>query len=665
MRIRTKLMTAYGAVAAGYVAVFTIFLLTGDAVARVQAIRSESDRLIADWAEVAGTVGSLGLEDDPASAAAEIRRLAGNFDTAQDRFLVRLATVSRTVSENESLVGPFRSAWRLTASKIDRAAGFAEQAAAARPGTTLARAAFSQPAEPAAVAALTELREFDASRTILSNVALDTQHTLDGEVQRLERFYRSTGYIAIAVLTVSALAAAFMIALGISRRLKGVSDCFFALSRGDFSKPFEWRGHDEFGELSDSITEFLTLLRNRLESTTGALRAIANPPPASEAEAVERAVEQALFLTKSDGAALFPPASSAKAAPLTMGDFPSKVYLSRDADPSTADLARLRTNPGGGESFVRKGDGSEKEGPFIAFPVRMPGSEHAVLSLSRRRGASPYTDLELVFGRQLADFAGLTVENVGAHREALAAEIHKSEMALSSRLQAEMAAPPPPETPGFQMAAKSLAAREIGGDYTEFVQASGGVRTLVLADASGKGVPAALLIGAFRTVLRMFADKFDSAGRCLQILNRALCVCVKPGSFVTATALSFGAADGTVRLAGAGHVETLLYRAADRSVETYGADAMPLGIDPAARFSERSVALNEGDAVLVVSDGVTETRAPDGVEFGIDRLRSFLGSHGELAPDRLVDALEAHLAGFSRAAALHDDRTIAVLRRHG
>jgi phosphoserine phosphatase RsbU/P len=213
-----------------------------------------------------------------------------------------------------------------------------------------------------------------------------------------------------------------------------------------------------------------------------------------------------------------------------------------------------------------------------------------------------------------------------------------------------------PFIPGFALSGVSIPAGAIGGDWYDFIDLGEGRWGLVLADVSGKGTAAALLMSATRAMLRSLAETACTPSEVLTKLNRLLVEDFPSGRFVTMVYAVLDSNNSTLTYANAGHLPPLLVDSTGaRFLETEM--GLPLGIRNGS-FSETTVPLGEKARITLYSDGITEATSPADEEYGPARLAAHVLSGGS-CPEMLVENVRA----FANGAGLHDDATVIMLRR--
>jgi sigma-B regulation protein RsbU (phosphoserine phosphatase) len=243
-------------------------------------------------------------------------------------------------------------------------------------------------------------------------------------------------------------------------------------------------------------------------------------------------------------------------------------------------------------------------------------------------------------------------------------ERHERELQFAHTLQQAFLPPAPPRMEGLRAAARYLPAREVGGDFYDFMPISSGSTGVLIGDVAGKGVPAAMLMARFSSTFRSLAMSGLSPGELMSRANAAVCERSRRGLFVTAIYMTFEAASDRVVLCNAGHPVPLL-RAADGNVEglAEGID-VPLGVVPETQYAEACVELPPGGNLVLMTDGAFDAKAPEGGRYGLDRLRATIAEAPD-APGELVDELLNDIIRFTGAGAQSDDMTVVAMRRDG
>ena len=251
----------------------------------------------------------------------------------------------------------------------------------------------------------------------------------------------------------------------------------------------------------------------------------------------------------------------------------------------------------------------------------------------------------------------------GVRNEAERARVG-NELAIGRRIQRSLLPRSFPEVEGWTFAAHYEPAREIGGDLFDIFRLRGDARRIgiLIADVTGKGIPAALLMADVRALLHAAADNADGPGDALGRVNRILVAERATSLFVTAALLAVDVDSGAVRYASAGHEAPLVARATGQ-IDRLDAPGPILGAFADGIFAEQTSVIEPGDAVLLYTDGLTEARNPDRHFYGEEALLATLGAARGGSAEAIKDSLVADVLAFRGDAEAFDDLTLLVARR--
>jgi serine phosphatase RsbU (regulator of sigma subunit) len=206
----------------------------------------------------------------------------------------------------------------------------------------------------------------------------------------------------------------------------------------------------------------------------------------------------------------------------------------------------------------------------------------------------------------------------------------EQELKVARRIQQASLPEAVPELEGWQISPHYQPAREVGGDFYDFHLLSEGRVGLVVGDATGKGVPAALVMSTTCGMLQAVSQAFDSTspGEVLERVNETLFARIPPDMFVTCFYAILEPKSGTLRYANAGHDLPYLCRGGGSGADELRARGMPLGLIPGMNYEENETMLRTSEATLFYSDGLVEAHNPEGEMFGFPRLRTLVAKHG-------------------------------------
>jgi serine phosphatase RsbU (regulator of sigma subunit)/anti-sigma regulatory factor (Ser/Thr protein kinase) len=218
-----------------------------------------------------------------------------------------------------------------------------------------------------------------------------------------------------------------------------------------------------------------------------------------------------------------------------------------------------------------------------------------------------------------------------------------------------------PALPGWKVNAYYQAARQVGGDFYDFIYFDDGRLGLVIGDVTDKGVPAALLMATTRSVLRAAAQRLVKPGRVLETVNEIIYQDIPPKMFVTCLYALLDPESGELLYANAGH-DLPYHRHQMGEVTELRATGMPLGLMPGMNYEEKKTALAHGESILLYSDGIVEAHNPDRGMYGFPRLMKLIGEYKE--DSSLKDVILEDLAEFTGPGwEQEDDITMVTLQR--
>jgi phosphoserine phosphatase RsbU/P len=303
--------------------------------------------------------------------------------------------------------------------------------------------------------------------------------------------------------------------------------------------------------------------------------------------------------------------------------------------------------------YIACGDQIRSE---VAIPLHVDGKLIGVFTASHNE-ADGFDPEQLWMLQGLSSHIAVAVQNALRFKQERSEREKMNREAQEARsIQQALLPRSSPFIPGFAVSGMSIPAGAIGGDWYDFLDLGDGRWGLVLADVSGKGTAAALLMSATRAMLRSLAETSCTPSEVLTKLNRLLVEDFPSGRFVTMVYAVLDSSKGTLTYANAGHLPPLMVDATGaRFLETEM--GLPLGIR-AGSFSETTVPLGDKAKIVLYSDGITEATNQKDEEYGPAKLAAHVLTGGS-CPEMLVEDVRA----FANGEGLHDDATVIMLRR--
>ena len=316
----------------------------------------------------------------------------------------------------------------------------------------------------------------------------------------------------------------------------------------------------------------------------------------------------------------------------------------------------------------------------LAVPVARSNQRIGAL-LVNTRAPRHFDDDEIRLMQLMANQAAIAIEQARLQERAMAEQQLRKELEVARQIQTSFLPRQLPNLAGWEFAAHYAAAREVGGDFYDFIPLRDpserpasmpgsflegcNLLGMVIADVSDKGVPAALFMALCRTLVRAVTISGRSPAEAIQRANELILSDSQTDQFIT---LFYGALDpqaATLRFVNAGHNPPLLARVDAGDILSLYAPGMVLGIMHPIRLVESEVRFEPGDVLLMYTDGITDARNADGEEFGIERLTRLLLVNRQRPVQELVEVIVQAIDNFVGGREAFDDMTLVALKRVG
>jgi len=302
----------------------------------------------------------------------------------------------------------------------------------------------------------------------------------------------------------------------------------------------------------------------------------------------------------------------------------------------------------------------------VIFPLRASAGPFGFVALGTRPGGQAFGETDLEFGAGLVAQAVVAFENAWHVRELLVTKQMERELALAAGIQQGLFPAELPQLDRCDIAAASRPARQVGGDYYDALTIAGGGTSqrclFCVADVSGKGIAASLLMSNIQATLRALLGREASLAELARVTNELLYASTPGNRYVTAILLSLDPTTGECQYVNAGHNEGLVVRADGTSI-LLPATGLALGMFPGVLYEEGRLTLRAGDVAVLYSDGVTEALNAGDEEYELPRLLRVVSSNAALPAPALVETILADVDAFVAGAPQHDDITLFVVRR--
>jgi serine phosphatase RsbU (regulator of sigma subunit) len=300
----------------------------------------------------------------------------------------------------------------------------------------------------------------------------------------------------------------------------------------------------------------------------------------------------------------------------------------------------------------------------LMVPLIFQDKVIGLLNLGDKKSGKFYNREDIDLLHALSNQGAVAIENARLFQDNLEKQRMEEELAIGRELQMSMLPAECPRIEGFEMTAFSKSAREVGGDFYDFIEISDNKLGIVVGDVTGKSVSGALVMSASRSIFRMLGENNLAVSESMISANRRTKKDIKSGMFVALLYALLDAKNRTIDLCSAGQTQPIMVSAATRKavlVETRG-DTFPLGILDDVNYEETKISMSLGDQIVFYTDGIVEAMNEENEMFGFERLLAIIEESSALSAEALLDKIISQVREYCGSAEQHDDLTVIVLK---
>ena len=303
----------------------------------------------------------------------------------------------------------------------------------------------------------------------------------------------------------------------------------------------------------------------------------------------------------------------------------------------------------------------------MATALRYGDQDLGVLALANGPMGAPFSQADLVVFKSIAEQSAFALYNAIIYSMANEKKRLDHDLEIARDIQRILLPSEAPAIDGFQISGINVPARQVSGDYFDYIQVDQDRLGVAIADVSGKGVPASLIMAICRSVLRAEAARNPSPADVLRNVNRQLYPDIKEDMFISMAYLILGHQQDGVTLARAGHDAPLWYKRQSQTVMPVKSPGMVVGIDSGSVFDrltvDFAVPLERNDCLVLYTDGVTETLNSEGDEFGVDRMMQSVRASANDSAQAIVKRIIEDVREFTGSVPQNDDMTLIAIRK--
>lgn len=482
----------------------------------------------------------------------------------------------------------------------------------------------------------------------------------------------------------------------VSGYLKSVQKDIQDVSAGDFSRKAAITSKDEIGTLSRNLNNFTEVLYNKLQSVQQILhdvgQSIRNEIDLSK---VEKAI---VYLAKknsgADGVALYRINNDNRTLKFnySVGTYrPPYKLPDEEKIPNKVSASELQkyyidyevpfTEPFVGES-VSTGESKiikrviqgmhsfakgEKNPLFIcstlAVPLLLQDRVISLLVLVKNNIGDQFTDLEYTNMESFGELAAISIDSLLKYNEMLESFELRREIDIAAEIQEDLKPNQLPDLSGYQLAYNSRTLRGINGDYIDFYKLNDDKVLLTISEVAGKGVPAALVIIILKMILKLASSSNLTASEILYQTNKNITEKIKIDHVATMALLIIDVKSGAVSYASAGHQPLQFYNEAEETFHEFKPEGIPIGLDSNSTYEEQPLMMDEGDLILLYTDGVPESRDRNDNNYSVEALRNIVMQNPKLESEEIVELIFDDLNAHQKGAKVWDDQSVVIIKK--
>ena len=304
----------------------------------------------------------------------------------------------------------------------------------------------------------------------------------------------------------------------------------------------------------------------------------------------------------------------------------------------------------------------EQDVQFL-YPLQDREEFYGVMLVTDSREQFEYREKRIDILNGVAQQLDLAFQNEHLKEEMVGREMLQKEFQLARDIQKAFLPEKVPQPAGWEIAVRWRPARQVGGDFYDFIQLPDGRLGFVIADVSDKGIPAALYMTVTRTLIHATAKEKLTPAQTLLKVNRLLVDSSPQGFFITTFYGILEKASGLFEYTNAGHNQPILINKEQSTFSLLEKGGMPLGVTPDLKIENRSLTIGKKETLILYTDGVTEAQSPDGKLYGMSHFEKFLLGSNITDMNELLNSLDKNILIFQKGFPPTDDLTVIALHR--
>jgi len=300
---------------------------------------------------------------------------------------------------------------------------------------------------------------------------------------------------------------------------------------------------------------------------------------------------------------------------------------------------------------------------ILCVPLKLNENILGVIYVDNRVIAGIFTEIDLELLNAIASSAATAIENARLYEVAIEKGRMERELQMAYRVQSSLIPEEIPQIPGWEFAACWQPARQVSGDFYDFILDSNGGLKFVIADVTDKGMPAALFMALTRSLVRASVDRTTNLAEGITTANHLICTDSTMSMPVTLFAFALEPDSGQLTYVNAGHNPPMYYSAETGEFTNLTRTGMFMGFEEEAEYQQETITLAIGDFVVCFTDGVLDAMNEQGEIYEMERLQKVISDHLNSPAQEMTEAIQLSVKQFSGDTLPYDDLTMLIIRR--
>jgi len=300
---------------------------------------------------------------------------------------------------------------------------------------------------------------------------------------------------------------------------------------------------------------------------------------------------------------------------------------------------------------------------FLSVPLRVKNKMRGILTVFNKRSNEKFSSNDQKLLSIIASQSAQIIENARLLEEEQNLRVIQEEMKLARQTQLNLLPKEMPKIPGYSIAAKTISAKEVGGDLYDFIQIDEINLAFCLGDVTGKGMPAAMLMANIQATLRAQIQNGYSCAESLFRSNNLLHARTEPTKFVTLFLGILNSEINEICFSNAGHDPP--FHLSNDKINYLKTGGMLLGTFPDSQYEQEKIIMRPGELLILFSDGITEAMNKDNKEFGEEKLRDIISDYKNADPELIIDKIISEVEKHSGSTPQSDDMTLMIIKKEG